>query len=147
MRKIVAIAALALALGGIGAAFAAVDIPKERTSAMKTVGGSMKISAGFVMGKQPFDAVAAKAAMDKLAAAATAFPSYFPDDSKTADKAASPAIWDNKADFEARAAKLASDAKAASAAADGGLASFKTAFATVGSNCQGCHEKYRLKTD
>lgn len=145
MRRIVAITGMALALGSIGAAWAAVDFGKEREAAMKTVGGSMKVSANFVQGKKPFDAATAKASMEKVAAAATAFPTYFPAGSEKADKLAAPAIWTSKADFEARAAKLATDATAAAAAADGGANSFKVAFATVASNCRGCHQTYRLK--
>ena len=37
----------------------------------------------------------------------------FPDSSKTGDTAALPAIWENKADFDAKLAKFGADAKAA----------------------------------
>lgn len=146
MRRMLVLTGLVLAIG-MGGAVAAVDYHKERETAMKTVGGSMKGAAGFATGKTPYDAAAAKAAMEKVEQAATSFPSYFPDDSKSADEVAAPAIWQNKPDFEARAAKLASDAKAAAAAADQGQAQFKTAFATVADNCKGCHQTYRLKQD
>ena len=55
-----------------------------------------------------------------------------------------PAIWENKADFEAKLAKFGADAKAAEAAVKD-LDSFKAQFAEVQKNCGGCHETYRKR--
>ena len=72
-------------------------------------------------------------------------PALFPDDSKTGgDTEALPAIWENKADFDARFAKFAKDASAASAAISD-EASLKANAPAVFQNCGGCHEKYRAK--
>jgi cytochrome c556 len=73
------------------------------------------------------------------------FPALFPPGSENIQDRASPEIWKNPDDFKARAAKLEADAKAAAAAADQGIEAFKTAFNTMGGNCQGCHEKYRAE--
>ena len=55
-----------------------------------------------------------------------------------------PAIWENKADFDAKLAKLGADAKdAATKVKD--EASFKTTFPEVQKNCGGCHNLYRKK--
>jgi cytochrome c556 len=48
-------------------------------------------------------------------------------------------------EFKAAAAKAAEDARAAETAAAGGLEAFKTAFATVGENCQSCHGEFRVR--
>ncbi|MBZ9934949.1 cytochrome c [Mesorhizobium sp. BR1-1-16] len=144
MRKIIAVIGFTVAVASAGLAMAASDLGKQREADMKAIGGAIKTSAGFAMGKVPFDAAAAKAAMETVAAKATDFPTLFPAGSETADKGASPKIWENKADFEAHAAKLASDAKAAAAAADQGADAFKAAFAVVGANCKSCHQLYRL---
>ena len=73
-------------------------------------------------------------------------PALFPDDSKTGgDTAALPPIWENKADFNARLAKFASEAKAAGAATKD-FDSFKVQITEVRKNCGGCHQTYRKKT-
>jgi cytochrome c556 len=144
MRRILAIAGFALVLGAAGMAMAAADLGAQREADMKAVGGAVKAASAYVQGNTPFDAAAAKAEMEKVAAAATNFPTLFPAGSETVDKKASPAIWQNKADFEAHAAKLAKDATAAAAAADQGADAFKIAFGTVASNCKACHQSYRL---
>jgi cytochrome c556 len=48
------------------------------------------------------------------------------------------------ADVKARFVKLGEDAKAAEASVKD-LDSLKVAFGTVGKNCGGCHELYRIK--
>ena len=69
----------------------------------------------------------------------------FPDTSKTGGKtSAMPAIWENKADFDARLAKLASDSKAAIEATKD-LDTFKAQFTGVTKSCGGCHQLYRKK--
>ena len=54
-----------------------------------------------------------------------------------------PTIWTDTAGFQAAAAKLVSDAKAAQGAPD--AASFATAWQTVESDCGGCHRTYRVR--
>lgn len=144
MRKFFAVTGFAAVVVSAGLAMAATDLGKQRPADMKAIGGAIKTSSEFVSGKAPFDAAAARAAMETVAAKATDFPTLFPDGSQQADDGASPKIWENKADFEARAAKLASDARMAAAAADSGLDAFQTAFGTVASNCKGCHQLYRI---
>ncbi|MFD2030498.1 cytochrome c [Ancylobacter dichloromethanicus] len=53
-------------------------------------------------------------------------------------------MWTNKADFDARFAKLGTDAAAARAAITD-EASFKANFPAVVRNCGGCHDNYRQK--
>ena len=73
-------------------------------------------------------------------------PTLFPDNSKTGGgTAALPAIWQNKADFDARFVKFAKDV----AAAQAGIvdeASFKKLAPAVFQNCGGCHELYKAKS-
>ena len=69
----------------------------------------------------------------------------WPDNSKSGgDTASLPAIWENKADFEAKLAKLSADAKAKDAGVKD-LDSFKAAMAEVGKDCGACHNTYRKK--
>ena len=55
-----------------------------------------------------------------------------------------PAIWEKKADFETKLAKLASDAKAA-AAATTNVDTFKAQITEVRKDCGGCHQTYRKR--
>lgn len=143
MRSLMVGVALVAALATAGAALAAADLGKQREADMKTIGGSVGLVFNMVQGKTDFDAAKAKAALEKVAATATEFPTLFPAGSENADGRASPAIWKDKADFEAHAAKLASDATAA-AAASGSLDTLKPALETLAANCAGCHKLYRL---
>jgi cytochrome c556 len=69
----------------------------------------------------------------------------FPDTSKTGgDTAALPAIWENKADFEAKLTKFAADAKAAGPKVTD-LDTFKAQMTEVRKNCGGCHQPYRKR--
>lgn len=122
------------------------DAIAKRQELMKSAGRAAKTSGDMVKGAKPWDQAAAEDAMQTLITVGTEFPGLFPDDSKTGhDTEAAPAIWENKADFEAHAASLAADAEAAKTAAASGLDAFKPAFGKTASNCGGCHEIYRTK--
>jgi cytochrome c556 len=128
---------------GLSAALADGDPIKQRRDLMKANGDATKAVVGIMKGA-PFDLAAVKAALKSYADAAAKAPALFPDSSKTGDTNALPAIWENKADFEARFAKFASDVDAASTAIVD-EASFKATMPGVLKNCGGCHEQYRAK--
>jgi cytochrome c556 len=115
---------------------------KQREPTMKDIGRAFSDINKMNRGQSPYDAAAAKAAFDKISASAKTFGTLF-GATPTPEGRALPAIWENKADFDSRVAKLASDAHAGAATKD--EAAFKTAFATLGGNCAGCHDKYRGK--
>ena len=128
---------------GVSVALADGDPIKQRRALMKANGDATKTVVGMLKGA-PFDLEAVKKALSTYEDAATKAPALFPDDSKTGDTNALPAIWENKADFEARFAKFDADAKAASASIVD-QASFKVTIPGVLKNCGGCHEQYRAK--
>ena len=130
---------------GVSVALADGDPIKQRRALMKANGDATKTVVGMLKGA-PFDLEAVKKALSTYEDAATKAPALFPDDSKTGDTNALPAIWENKADFEARFAKFDADAKAASAAIVD-QASFKATIPGVLKNCGGCHEQYRAKNN
>ena len=133
----VAVAAAAF----VGYAVAAEDYQEQRWALMKDNGAQATVAGRMAQGAAPFDAAAAKAAMEKLAANAAATPALFPPGSEGGD--ALPAIWENFADFEAKATAMETAATAAAAAADQGLEAFGPAFAAVGQSCGACHQTYR----
>jgi cytochrome c556 len=147
MRRLLLGVSIVAALAMAGAAVAASDLGAEREAHMKAIGGATGTVFNMIQGKTDYDAAAVKAAMDKIATAATEFPTLFPPGSEKADGRASPDIWTNKADFDAHAAKLASDAKAVAAAADGGAEAVKPLLMALGEGCATCHKLYRLGKD
>jgi cytochrome c556 len=142
VRTVLAVAVVALA----GTALVAQTDPiKARKDLMEANGKQSKAGNDMVQGKQPFNLDAAKKVFAAFQEAGEKEPALFPDTSKTGGKtAALPAIWENKADFDARFAKLASDSKAAIEATKD-LDTFKAQFTEVTKNCGGCHQVYRKK--
>jgi cytochrome c556 len=143
LRLMLAVAALVLAAS---LAAAQSNPIAARKALMKANGDQAKIGAAMVKGEAPFDLAKVQAIFATFADAAEKAPALFPDNSKTGGKTeALPAIWKNKADFEARLAKFGADAKAAQAEVKD-LATFKAVWSgLIRKNCTGCHEKYVQK--
>jgi len=142
LRTVLAVAGLAL---GITAVVAQSDPIAARKALMKQNGEAAKSGAAMVKGEAPFDATKAQAIFTTFIDVSTKLPSLFPENSKTGgDTIASPKIWEDKAGFEAKAAKFGEDAKAAKSAVKD-LDSFKSSFGNVTKNCGSCHETYRVK--
>jgi cytochrome c556 len=134
----------ALLLASIGATFADDDPIKARQDLMKANGNATKAVVPILKGQAPFDLATVQTALKAYIDAADKAPALFPAGSDTGKTKALPAIWQNKADFDARFAKLGADSKAALAAITD-EANFKANFAPVLKDCGGCHETYRAK--
>ena len=144
MRRSV-IVAIALACGA-GAVLADTDPIAERRALMKHDGAAAKTLFGMSKGTIPFDLATVKESLQTLDEGATKTAALFPDNSKTGGgTAALPAIWENKADFDARFAKFAKDVEAAQAGITD-EATFKQFAPTVFKNCGACHELYKAKS-
>ena len=142
IRPVLAVSAIAI---GITAVAAQSDPIAQRRATMKEVGAQTKTGAGMAKGEVPYDQGKAQTIFTTYVDASAKMPGLFPESSKTGgDTAALPAIWQNKADFDAKFAKFGADAKAAASAVKD-VDSFKTAFSGVTKNCGGCHETYRAK--
>lgn len=117
-----------------------------RKALMKANGDQNKVATEMLEGKRPFNLDEAKKVLATFADAGEKAPTLFPDDSKTGgDTGALPAIWENKADFQARLAKFAQESKAAGDATKD-LDSFKIQITEIRKNCGGCHQTYRKRT-
>jgi len=141
IRIVLAAAALGFV---ITAPVAQTDPIQARQALMKENGNQGKAATEMIEGKRPFSLDDAKKVFAAFIEAGEKAPAFFPEDSKEGKTAALPAIWQNKEDFNARLAKLATDSKAASEASKD-LDSFKAQMSIVGKNCGGCHELYRRK--
>jgi cytochrome c556 len=143
MNRIIA-AFILLAFGSI-AVSADSDAIAQRRGLMKANGKAVKPVVDMLKGA-PFDLTVVQTALRTFMNAAEKMPMLFPADSKTGgDTHALPAIWENKADVDARFAKLGSDSAAALKSIRD-EASFKADIKPVFDNCGACHEHYRAKT-
>ena len=142
IRSVLAVAVLAF---GTTALVAQSDPIAARKALMKSNGDQNRVATDMLEGKQPFDLAQAKQIFVVFAEAGEKAPALFPDNSKTGgDTAALPPIWENKADFNAKLAKFASESKAAGEATKD-LDSFKVQITEVRKNCGGCHQTYRKR--
>ena len=81
-----------------------------------------------------------------LARWAQALPTMFPQGTQLPSSHARPEIWQNRADFDAKAAAFqAATASLVQAAQAGDAAAFKTAYGATGAACKACHDLYRLE--
>jgi cytochrome c556 len=145
-RFVLAFAVLAI---GVGAAVGQADVVKERAALMYDQGEAFyKTLNGMARGRIPYDQAKADEAIAVLLATSAKLQSLYPPNSKgqspDADYFANEKVWENKADFDARLAKLKADV-AANAPKAKNADGLKEAAAAIGQTCNGCHETYRAK--
>jgi cytochrome c556 len=135
---------LAIVLG-VTAAAAQSDPVKTREDLMKANNNNAKVVVQMMKGQKPFDAKAVEAAFAQWADTAKQLPNLFPDNAKTGgDNRASPKIWENKSDFNAKIAAFAKAVADNRAKAVASLDGLKAAIPVVGKACDDCHKPYRL---
>ena len=151
MKKTLVVAVIgALAAGamvaGATVAMAQGDPIAERKENRKQAGAAMRAIKGIIDAKGPTSGAVEQAA--KLKTLEVAFEKMFPAGSDKGDTKALPAIWTDRAGFQA--ASKASDAaydKLAVAAGSGNLEALTAAFAETGKTCGACHDKFRAKAN
>ena len=145
MRTVVVVGTLLL---GVGAVVAQQDVVKSTQTIMKNTGKNAGAVAAMVKGEKPYDQATVDAAMVVIDETAKKLPTLFPASIKglkaEGDYSASPKIWEDKAGFDAHIASFAkavTDAKGKIKDLD----SLKVTWPTIGKECGGCHETYRVK--
>lgn len=143
MLRSAVFAALVISLSA-GAVIAQQDPIAARKALMKGNNDNARTAVQMMRGQAPFDAAKVEAAFAQWADTAQKFSGLFPDNSKTGgDTHASPKVWQNKKDFDEKAAafgKAVADTRASAVASLDGL---KAAIPVVGKTCDNCHEDYR----
>lgn len=143
LRRFLSVATI-LALGTV--AVAQTDVVAERRAIMKRNGQMTRVGGQMAKGEIPFDKAKADEIYKDYLDAAARFPTLFPPDSKTGgDTTASPAVWENKADFDQRFVDWAAEIRKVQASTQD-LDSFRASFGTVTKACGSCHQVYRIKT-
>lgn len=143
--KFVTVTAIAVAAFA-GAATAHEGVENEAVKArmmlmdkVKTATGTL---GGMAKGAVAYDAGAADAAKAALAEHAAAIPAAFEAKEMDPKSTAKPAIWDNWADFVAKAEAMGG---AAAALDTSSQASIGAGMGGIGGSCQACHKVYRVK--
>ncbi len=140
MKKIL-LAAL-VATGVTATAFASDNPAKDRQLLMKSVGAATGVGGKMAKGEMEFNAAAAQLVLKTMNAGAHGFGYLFPEGSdKGEETEAAPAIWSDRAGFNAAVAKFAADT--AGTVTD--EASFKAEFGKATANCGSCHKAFRIK--
>ena len=143
IKRILTVAALCLI--GATAVVSAENQHENREATMKKIGGAMGGLAAIAKGEKEYDAEVVKTSLTTIKEQIAVFPTFFPPGSEKDDEEASPKIWENKADFEAHAAKLAADADALVAALPADQKAVGAALGKLGETCGTCHQAYRQK--
>jgi cytochrome c556 len=146
IRTVVVAGALLL---GVGAVMAQQDIAVKQDNLMRTQGKAMYgVISKTVKGEIPYDQKAINTAIAQLEESVPTIPNAFATNPKQdvvdATYGASPKIWQNKADFDAKVppvAKAIADVKGKVK----DTASLKVAFDSIQAKCTDCHETYRVK--
>ena len=139
-----------VALLGVGIAAEAQNAPaqiiKQRQELMKSNGAAAKTLAQMMKGEKPYDQKAVHQAAVTINNNSKHIATLFPPGSGPeagVKTGALPAIWKNKADFDAKAKKLEEESAKLVAAND--EAAVKAQFGNVGKACGSCHQDYRAK--
>jgi cytochrome c556 len=139
------VAAAALIALGTGAGIAQSDPIAARKDLMKHNNDGAKVLVAMMRGTAPYDASKVDPVFSQWADTAQKLPGLFPDNSKTGGETrASPKIWENKADFDAKAVAFGKAVADNRAKAKESLDGLKAAVGAVGKACDACHDDYRL---
>jgi cytochrome c556 len=129
---------IAMATAAIGQA----DPIKARQAMMKANGAAIGALVKMVKGETPFDAAAAKAALEKIDESKT-YADLFPVGSDQGDTKAKDTIWSDNAGFRAALEKLITADEAQIANPPKDVDGVKAALGAIGPTCKNCHDTYR----
>jgi cytochrome c556 len=119
-----------------------------RQAVYKIVAGNFQPLAQVAQGKADFNADTSRTSATRLAQIAGFVGDAYPDISKEGKTRALPAIWSNRAEFEALVKDFNAHTKTLSDVVENSSSAgteFKAAVAAVGNDCKTCHEKFRSK--
>lgn len=111
---------------------------------MRNNGAAAGLGGAIMKGEVPFSPAVAEAVFRSMNSVAYGFGHYFPEGSQTGDTTASPAIWERPDEFRAALAKFEADTRAGIDAKPQDVAAFGPLFQQAASNCNSCHEQFRL---
>lgn len=138
-----AVALSTCVISGFATVLLAEDVVKTRQASMDQIRMGAATLVPMIKGDAEFDAQVADLALRMTYAGAMAFEGKFPEGSTS--KGANPAIWENKANFDAKVLDFIADAEAAVALKPMDLEVLKAAYQPLLKDCAACHKAYRIK--
>lgn len=140
------ILAAALAIASIAVAG---DSPQhQRHELMEGVKEAAKVVGPMLKGEARYDNAAAMESLRTWQSAAAEFGGLFPEGSDTGeDTEAAPAIWEDRAGFDAALAEWSDAIDAAIAANPATLEDAKPTVGAVFGKCKNCHDNYRIEKE
>ena len=119
---------------------------KNRQNAMQQVRESVKVLFPIAKGKNDYDDFIVISMLEQMLEAAKPYASYFPIEKEAiAHSEAAETIWSDRTGFNNSVKKFLDDIEYALNAEPESLDDFKPMFAKITTNCQSCHQVYRLK--
>ena len=119
---------------------------KNRQNAMQQVRESVKVLFPIAKGKNDYDDFVVISMLEQMLEAAKPYASYFPIEKEVlAHSEAAETIWSDRTGFNNSVKKFLDDIEYALNAEPESLDDFKPMFAKITTNCQSCHQVYRLK--
>lgn len=113
-----------------------------RHSVMEAIGGHMTAMVTIIRKGVHQDELALHAR--GIAALAEISPGIFPEGSMTEKSESLPAVWENRAEFDAAMDKFVEASKVMAAAAESGdMSQIGPAIQGLGGACKGCHDDFR----
>ncbi|MFD2184151.1 c-type cytochrome [Rhodoplanes azumiensis] len=148
MTKRLILAAAVLGLG-LSTALGQADVVRERAMLMYEQGEAFYATLNsMARGRMAYDQAKVDAAMKVLLESAEKLQTLYPPNARgqspEADYFANAKAFENKADFDARLAKMKAEIVANAPKAKS-LDGLKEAVGAIGQTCSGCHELYRAK--
>ncbi|MGB3554870.1 MAG: cytochrome c [Jannaschia sp.] len=120
---------------------------KARQGQMQIQAFATSVLGGMAKGETEYDAAMAEAAAtDLVATGMMSIDLHWPEGTSSEDvegTRALPAIWTDRAGFEAKWEAFDAAAAGMQDAAGGGLEGLQAAMGTLGQSCGGCHDDYR----
>ena len=140
---------LLIAVGGALVATAVsaaghLEVISKRQALMGEIRNASRTLGGMERGRLDYDAAVVQSTGARIVEIADEYGTLFIDGSESGGNTkASPAIWSNRAGFDAEIMKL-KDAGSALASASS-EADFKAAFGEFGATCRSCHSQYQSR--
>lgn len=116
----------------------------ERKQAMKAMQDQAEIGAAMLKGQSPYDSAKATLIFQTFVDKMKGYGTLFPPGSDKGDTKVQPAIWSDRAGFDAAIAKfgqLVAENAPRAGTADG----FKSAFVAVADGCRSCHQSFKAR--
>lgn len=120
----------------------------ERHELMETAKDAAKVVGPMLQGEREYDNAAAMESLHTWAGVASKIGGLFPAGSETGeDTEAAPAIWEDRAGFDAALVEWADAIDAAIEANPATLEEAKPVLGAVFGKCKNCHDTYRIEKE